>query len=194
MPDTVADPPPRARTKVGLFWSAQDVVELEEVLDQLAADLARIDPRVRVLRRGKGFSRVARFRAHDVPFSLRIELRSTDRPFCFVLTLATSVPRAMPRLVLRPEGFIEALFRSFGVRHTEVGDLAFDGLFVIDGPAGKRLLTPPVRATLQDLAYFDIPRLVVDGGVATLSFSFDPVPACVGAAIRALVRLRNVRV
>jgi hypothetical protein len=30
--------------------------------------------------------------------------------------------------------------------------------------------------------------------VATLSFSFDPVPACVGAAVRALVRLRNVPV
>jgi hypothetical protein len=195
MPDTVADPAPRGRTRVGLWWSSQHADELEEVTRALAAHLAGLDPGVRVVKTGPDrLSRVARFRFKEAPFSLRVELMGTDRPFCFALTLATSVPRAMPRLVLRPEGFLEAFFRSFGVRQIEVGDLAFDGLFVIDGPAGARLLTPAVRATLLELAYFDIPRLVVADGVATLSFSFDPTPACIGAAVRALLRMRALPV
>jgi hypothetical protein len=195
MPETVPDPPPRAFAKVGLWWSAQDDAELSLVVDELAAYLARLDPDARVAKtRPARLSRLARFRSRDAPFSLRVELADESRPFCFVLTLATSVPRAMPRLALRPESFAEAFVRSFGARRTEIGDETFDGLFVIDGSHGARLLTPAVRASLLELAYFDIPRLVVDQGVATLGWSFDPVPGCVGAAVRALSRIRGLPV
>jgi hypothetical protein len=197
MPDSVPDPPPRTQPKVGLWWSPEDEAELSSMVNDLTAQLRRAHADVRVVKTGV-LSRIVRFRADGsgaagAPFSLRLELPGEARPFCFLLTLATSVPRAMPRLLLRPEGFLEGLFRSFGVRQHEVGDLAFDGLFVIDGPASSaRLLTPAVRAALLELAFFDIPRLVVEGGVATLAFSFDPTPACIGAAVRALLRVRSL--
>jgi hypothetical protein len=76
------------------------------------------------------------------------------------------------------------------------GDEGFDGRFVIEGdpfPA-RSLLGADVRAALLTIAREDVPDLLVEGGVAVISWSFEPSDRALDAAFFALGRLRTSEV
>lgn len=139
-----------------------------------------------------------RFRARGAPLSLLAGLQTTRTGFGpeFLLLLATSVARMAPRLRLQPETWGDSMLNALHLhRAREVERDGFDGMFTMQGDADARalLLTAPARAALLEVARCDIPTLVVEDGVATLRWSFDPAPAF-DAAVRALTAIRGADV
>ena len=110
--------------------------------------------------------------------------------------LVTSIPRATPRLLLRPETLLMAFGKALGIKHEiEVGDASFDGLFLIEGSrfAAERFLVPSIRAHILTLARFDVPTLRVDppSRTASLRWCFEPAPKALDAALRILAFIRE---
>jgi hypothetical protein len=110
--------------------------------------------------------------------------------------LVTSVPRAMPRLLVRHENLVMSLGKVLGLKHEiEVGEPSFDGLFLIEGVAEAvhRLLVPSVRMQLLVLSRFDIPTLEIDPPrrVASIRWRFEPQAKALDAAVRVLAAIRE---
>lgn len=141
---------------------------------------------------------LAMFTHRGAPFALRATAHTngsgqlTEVPTC----LATSVPRGIPRLLVRHETVLLAFGKALGVkREVELGDPSFDGLFLVEGEeeAARRMLSPRVQSQLLALARYDIPKLEIDPPRrrASIEWSFEPAPAALEAALRVLMAIRE---
>ena len=167
-------------------------------LPPLGVELARIlrhrDPSAVVEPLGARAQR-ARFRVGGVPFAAVAELRPDARDLDEVaFAVATSVRRGTPPLRLGPEGFWHGVGKALRIQHDlEVGDPSFDDLFLVEGTGESiRLLGREARAALMRLARFDVPRLLVEAGAATVRWCFEPAGAAVDAAVALLAAVRSV--
>ncbi|MDB4932034.1 MAG: hypothetical protein JWM10_4518 [Myxococcaceae bacterium] len=104
--------------------------------------------------------------------------------------LLTTARRSSPRLVLRPEA-AAGLGRSG--RSAVTGNPDFDGRFVWEGEPGatETLLHPELQRGLRVVSLDDVPTLTVDGGLASLRWSFAPTARSVGAAAAVLLSVRD---
>jgi hypothetical protein len=192
-----ASAPELHRRALGLpVFVGRAVVEeaLAETRAVLHRVVARHDPSARVhALEDHAFS--AELRAHGAPIALLVEcFVHPERPFEPVVQVATGVPEGTPRLHVAPETWTHAFARTMGLRaRATTGDEGFDGRFVIEGdpfPA-RVLLGADVRAALLTIAREDVPDLLVESGVALVSWSFEPSDRALDAALFALGRLRT---
>lgn len=139
----------------------------------------------------------ARFVADATPIALVLELGyDTQRVPEVHFGLRTTVRRALPKLSLAPETWGHAFPKLLGLlRDRAVGHEAFDTLFLVDTeePADALVLDDAVRGALLRLAHFDVPRLEVLDGLATLRFWYAPETRVLEAAVGVLAALRAVR-
>ena len=191
VPDQVADPPeqgfsfrdgtPSAEEAAAIFRQFRAMVR-ERARD---AEIIDHDPMY-----------LARFRERGTPFALRATVYGQVPEVA--MWLVTSIPRALPRLVVRHETLVLSVGKALGLKHeVEVGDTSFDGLFLIEGTkeAADLYLSPAVQAQLLALSRFDIPTLDVDpkARTASLRWRFEPAPKALDAAMRILTAVRRSR-
>jgi hypothetical protein len=143
---------------------------------------------------------LARFRDRGCPFALRAILHTQGNGIVSEVSmyLMTSIPRALPPLVVRHEGLFSSIGAALGLSHgVQVGDPSFDGLFAVEGTraAADLYLGPAVRAQLLVLSRFDVPTLHVDPAsrTASLQWRFEPAPKALEAAVRVLDAVRECR-
>ena len=140
---------------------------------------------------------LARFTFAGAPLALSVELgRDAQRAPEVNFGLRTTVRRSLPRLALSPETWGHTFPKVLGLlRDRSVGNESFDTFFLVDTdePEDVALLDESVQAALLRLAHFDVPKLRVEGGLATLRFSYAPETALLDAAVGVLVALREVR-
>ena len=141
---------------------------------------------------------LARFREAGCPLALRATLHTGGNGVISEvhMHLVTSIPRALPPLVVRDEGLFSSIGAALGIKHgLTVGDPSFDGLFVIEGTraAAELFLAPAVRAQLLVLSHFDVPTLRVAPAsrTASLDWRFEPAPKALDAAVRVLRAVRE---
>lgn len=194
LPDDVDDPPARRDPwPLGLptteEWNAMERKLLATVRDR---------DRDAVVIKDGARTCIARFRDKSCPFALRATAYTNGNGQIAEvgMTLVTSVPRAMPRLLVRHETLVLSVGKVLGLKHEiEVGEPSFDGLFLIEGApeAVTRLLVPPVRMQLMVLSRFDIPTLEIDPPrrLASIRWRFEPQPKALDAAVRVLAAMRE---
>ena len=192
VPEGVTDPPPDG--------DAGPVLAPDEGRDFVAAFEAMVRERDRdaELVVDGWWATLARFRYRGMPFALRGAALANGNGHLAEASmhLVTSIPRATPRLLLRPETLLMAFGKALGIKHEiEVGDASFDGLFLIEGSrfAAERFLVPSIRAHILTLARFDVPTLRVDppSRTASLRWCFEPAPKALDAALRILAFIRE---
>jgi hypothetical protein len=193
VPDDAPDPPeapPPAR------FGGPTESEANAVLRELRATVRERSHDAEVT--GSSPVYLARFRDKGCPFTLRATLytQGNGQVSEVDMWLVTSIPRALPPLVVRNESLGLSLGVALGLKHdVEIGDPSFDGLFLIEGTNADAALylVPAVRAQLLALAYFDVPTLHVnpEGRVASLRWKYEPVPKALDAAIRVLRAIRE---
>jgi hypothetical protein len=196
VPATVPDPIPSYGPP--LRSSAWAAPSHEDVAERLEALVRPRDPRARIEMREEQGTVVARFREHDAPFSLVCRCGEDAEVYN---ALAASVARGSPRLSVRPETWGRTLTKMLGLtRDVRIGEpggeASFDGLFVVDAEreVAARFLRRSVRRALVDLAYFDVPTLQIEPGVATVRWRFEPDARALAEAVRVLLWVREVPV
>ncbi|MBS2013150.1 MAG: hypothetical protein JST00_09700 [Deltaproteobacteria bacterium] len=194
LPDEVADPPARRDPWPLGLPTREEWLTMER---RFLATVRERDRNATVVKDGARTC-IARFRDKDCPFALRATAYSdTSGQVDEVgMCLVTSVPRAMPRLLVRHETLVLSVGKALGLKHElEVGEPSFDGLFLIEGSpeAVTRLLVPAVRAQLLVLSRFDVPTLEIDPPhrVASIRWRFEPQPKALDAAVRVLAAIRE---
>jgi hypothetical protein len=195
VPDQVADPPePRfswrdgapGEEEAGAIFRQFGAMVRERARD---AEIVDLNPMY-----------LARFREQGAPFALQATLYTQgNRQVSEVgMWLVTSIPRALPSLIVRDETLVLSVGKALGLKHeVEVGDASFDGLFLIEGTkeAADLYLSPAVQTQLLALSRFDIPTLDVDpkARTASLRWRFEPAPKALDAAMRILTAVRRSR-
>jgi hypothetical protein len=194
LPDDVASPPPPPRRwSIGLPSSR----EVDEIVKNFTAVVRERDRHAEVVT-DRPHSCIARFADRGCPFALRATMLTAGNGQVLEVPmwLVTSVPRAMPRVLVRPETLVLSVGKALGLKHeVEVGEPSFDGLFLIEATkeAVARYLVPGLRAQLLALARFDIPTLEIDppNRVASIKWRFEPAAKALDAAIRILASIRE---
>jgi len=160
---------------------------------KLGRILGAMDPGLKI--RAKPLVLRARFRVGGAPFAMAAAIRSFKSGLLEVeIGIGTSVARGAPRMSVSPEGVLEALGQSFGLRReVEVGDDGFDNLFFVEARVedARRVLSREVREAMLVVARFDLPRLTVGEGRAVLRWRFEPDEHAIKAAVRALAAVRR---
>ena len=194
LPHDVDDPPARRDPWPLGLPTAEEWNAMER---KLVATVRDRDRHATVIKDGARTC-IARFRDKDAPFALRATAYTNGNGQIAEvgMTLVTSVPRAMPRLLVRHETLVLSGGKVLGLKHEiEVGEPSFDGLFLIEGApeAVTRLLVPPVRMQLMALSRFDIPTLEIDPPrrLASIRWRFEPQPRALDAAVRVLGAMRE---
>jgi hypothetical protein len=195
LPQDVPDPP-----EVRLGFNFDDLGPTDEADREAVRNLTAI-VRARASDAeviGESPMYIARFREHGIPFSLRAVLYTQgNRELAEVaMCLVTSIPRALPSLVVRHESLVLSIGKVLGLKHeVEVGDPSFDGLFLIEGTkaAADMFLVREVRTQLLALSRFDIPTLQVDpkARIASLQWRYEPAAKALDAAVRVLTAVRE---
>lgn len=194
VPDEVEPPLPLSEPWPFVLISHGLRAEVENAFTQMIRER---DPGATIVRDERR-SWLATFSHQGVPFALRATAYSnggeqlTEVPMCLV----TSVPRCIPRLLVRHETVLLAFGKALGVKHeVEVGEASFDGLFLIEGEeeTAKRMLSPRVQSLLLTLARYDVPTLEIDPPRrrASIAWRFEPAPAALDAAVRVLTAVRE---
>lgn len=193
VPDEVGDPP---HLDLPLGYGGPTPEEANAVRRELTAVVREHARDAEVT--GNNPVYLARFRERDCPFALSATLYTQGNGVVSEvhMHLVTSIPRALPPLVVRHESLFSSLGAVLGLKHgVEVGDPSFDGLFVIEGTraAAELYLVPAVCAQLLALSRFDVPTLHVDprARVASLRWRFAPAPKALDAAVRVLRAIRE---
>lgn len=194
LPDDVTCPPPRRRDNRGYSRLASN--QWLAVRRSLVTMVRERDRDASITTDGVQ-NCVARFRERGCPFALRAAAYLTGGVTEAAFWLVTSVPRAMPRLVVRHETLLLSVAKALGLRReVEVGDPSFDGLFLIRGArdAAVRLLPTQVRTQLLALSRFDVPTLEIDppARTASLRWRFEPAAKALDAAVRVLAAIREM--
>ena len=191
VPDEVA-PPPAPRRVVGhaTIDEAEQIFRSFGVMVRERARDAVVD--------GERPSYLARFREHGAPFALRATLHTNGNGQVaeVEMWLVTSIPRALPRLLVRHETLVLSVGKVLGLkREIEVGEPSFDGLFLIEGAkeAAELFLVPAVRGQLMALSRYDVPTLAIDpeARVASVRWRFEPAAKALDAAVRILTWVRE---
>jgi hypothetical protein len=171
-----------APSMLGKRVGGRDLRALEIVV---ATTVRRHDDRALVERCGGAAVR-ATFRAGGCPLACLAEVVGVRgvTPVT-AITVATGVPLGAARLVVRP-----------GRCDLGLDEPAFEGLFLVSvgSFAAQQALSRDVRAALLEIAHDDVPTLLVERGLATLRWSFDPTRASLDAAVRVLAPLRSIAV
>jgi hypothetical protein len=195
LPDEVADPP-EPRFTLPRFTPTDE--EAAAIYRELRMVVRERDREAEIV--DHGHMVLARFRDRGAPFALRATLyaQGNGQVSEVAMWLVTSIPRALPRLVVRHETLVLSVGKALGLKHeVEVGDTSFDGLFLIEGTkeAADRYLRTAVRAQLLALSHFDIPTLDVDPAARTASvlWRFEPAAKALDAAVRILTAVRESR-
>lgn len=193
VPDDVQDPPPPRFSLLEGFATNDEACEVQRAFTAMVR--ARSPD---AIVRGDSPSYLARFRDRECPFALRatINTNGNGQVAEVAMFLVTSIPRALPRLVVRHESLVLSVSRVLGLTHEiEVGDPSFDGLFLIEGTrsAAALFLVPAVRVQLLLLSRFDVPTLDIDpeARLASLRWQFEPAPKALDAAVRVLRAVRE---
>ena len=193
VPDDVDDPPP---PRFSLLEGFATLGEADDVRRAFTAMVRERSADATV--HGDSPSYVARFRDHGAPFALRatIDTNGNGQVAEVAMFLVTSIPRALPPLLVRHESLVLSVGRALGLTYEiEVGDPSFDGLFLIEGSkaAANLFLAPMVRGWLLALARFDVPTLEIDPArrLASLRWRFEPAPKALEAAVRILRAVRE---
>jgi hypothetical protein len=195
VPDTVGDPPD---LDLPLGYGGPTEEEASIVLRDLTSMVRERARDAEVT--GDNPVYLARFRERGCPFALRATLHTGGNGVVSEVDnyLVTSIPRALPALVVRHESLFSSIGAALGLKHGfEVGDPSFDGLFVVEGTraAAALYLGPAVCAQLLALSHFDVPTLHVDptSRTASLHWRFEPAAKALDAAVRVLVAVRECR-
>lgn len=195
LPDDVADPPEPRLTLPRFPPTDEEAATIHREFRMAVRDRDRDAEIVE-----HEYMYLARFRDRGAPFALRATLyaQASGQVSEVDMWLVTSIPRALPRLVVRHETLVLSVGKALGLKHeVEVGDTSFDGLFLIEGTkeAADRYLAPAVRAQLLALSRFDIPTLDVDPAARTASvrWRFEPAAKALDAAVRILTAVRESR-
>lgn len=193
VPDDVDDPPPPRFSLLEGFATFGEADEVRRAFTAMVRERTA-DATVH----GDSPSYVARFRDHGAPFALRatIDTNGNGQVAEVAMFLVTSIPRALPPLLVRHESLVLSVGRALGLTYEiEVGDPSFDGLFLIEGSkaAANLYLVPMVRGWLLALARFDVPTLEIDPArrLASLRWRFEPAPKALEAAVRILRAVRE---
>jgi hypothetical protein len=193
LPEEAPDPP---LDRESWLLGAPSASEAKELVRTFRAMVKERDRRAEVV--DGRHSCLARFRDRGAPFSLRATAQTNGNGQIseVSMVLVTSVPRAMPRLLVRHESLLQAFGKALGLKHeVEVGEPSFDGLFLIEGTkeAADRLLVPHVRSLLLTLSRFDIPTLEIDPPrrLAQICWRFEPAAKALDAAVRVLASIRE---
>ncbi|MEA2748102.1 MAG: hypothetical protein QOI41_2245 [Myxococcales bacterium] len=194
-PDDVADPP---EPKFPFYNGAPSAEEAAMLFRHFGAMVRERARDAEILDLSPMY--LARFRERGCPFALRATLYTAGNGQVAEvgMWLVTSIPRALPRLVVRHETLVLSVGKVLGLKHeVEVGDTSFDGLFLIEGTkaASDLYLVPAVQAQLLALSRFDIPTLDVDptARTASLRWRFEPAAKALDAAVRILTAVRESR-
>ncbi|MBX3229932.1 MAG: hypothetical protein KIT84_26140 [Labilithrix sp.] len=176
-PDEVPDPP---RPATAPPW----VIEEEPQLDHRAAltrRLAEIEPDAFIVR-WDDWTYLSRFQLAGAPLVVRSRHVSYHRTVEHVRDSArnwarTSVPRSLPPIVVHAEGVLHTIARKLRlVRDVATGDAPFDRAYVMEGHPGAVLaIGADVRAAFVAALPTRL-HLVVDRGVAEVSWrsSYEP--------------------
>jgi hypothetical protein len=193
LPEEAPDPP---IDRESWLLGVPSASEAKELVRTFRAMVKERDRRAEVV--DGRHSCLARFRDRGAPFSLRATAQTNGNGQIseVSMVLVTSVPRAMPRLLVRHESLLQAFGKALGLKHeVEVGEPSFDGLFLIEGTkeAADRLLVPHVRSLLLTLSRFDIPTLEIDPPrrLAQICWRFEPAAKALDAAVRVLASIRE---
>lgn len=193
LPEDVDDPPPPRFSMLEGFATADEAHEVQRAFTAMVRERS-----AEATVRGDSPSYVARFRDHGIPFALRatINTNGNGQVAEVAMFLVTSIPRALPRLMVRHESLVLSVGRALGLKYEiEVGDPSFDGLFLIEGSkrAADLFLVPTTRAHLLALSRFDVPTLEVDPQrrLASVRWRFEPAPKALEAAVRILRAVRE---
>ena len=194
VPEDVPSPPVTDRSWRAGFLRADAASGIARALRWMVRE---IDREAEVEAEG-GLAWLARFRHHDCPYALRATiLTSANEEVGEVgMSLVTSIPRALPPLVVRHETIVLTLGKALGLKHeVDVGEPSFDGLFLIQGTqeAANLFLSANVQNHLLTLARFDVPTLTVDPPrrLAMLRWRFEPAAKALDAAMRVLAVIRH---
>lgn len=191
LPDDVEDPPKARMAWDDLTPSFDDERELLRTLTATVRERARDAVVVQ-----EDNSMIARFRENGCPFVLRATMHPRGNQLSEIsMCLVTSIPRALPRLVVRHETLVLSVGKALGIRReVEVGEPSFDGLFLIEGSreAADLFLVPAFRTQLLALSRFDVPTLDVspESRTVSLSWRFEPAAKALDAAVRVLTAVR----
>lgn len=192
LPDDVGDPPPARFALTDVTPTFDEEAELLRMLTATVRERSRDAVVVQ-----EECSLVARFREKDCPFVLRATMHSRGNQLSEIaMCLVTSIPRGLPRLVVRHETLVLSVGKALGLKHeVEVGEPSFDGLFLIEGTkeAADLFLVPALRTQLLALSRFDVPTLDVnpESRIASLSWRFEPAAKALDAAVRILTAVRT---
>lgn len=132
----------------------------------------------------------------DVPFQILLDsyVEGRSKQWEADLSVQTTVSSLSGELQLTPQGVGSEILIAVRLRQDiKIGDLSFDGTFVIRGEeaAAEAMLTPAVRRDLLEVAKVDIPRVLVKRGLAHLTWTFEPNRRCLEAAMMALRGIRQ---
>jgi hypothetical protein len=192
VPATVADPP--APTAI---YGQVDVQEAHQVRVKFTTIVREHARDATIETEAPTF--IARFTERGAPFALTATMYPNGNGIVeeVGMWLVTSIPRALPPLLVRHESLVLNIGKALGLRHEiEVGEPSFDGLFLIEGEkeAADLFLVPAVRSNLMALSRYDVPTLEVDpkARVASVRWRFEPAAKAIDAAVRILTWIRSV--
>ncbi|AKV04127.1 hypothetical protein AKJ09_10790 [Labilithrix luteola] len=196
LPDEVPDPP-SGRDSWTLYLPTDE--EMSELVRSFTTTVRERDRTADIITDNRR-SCLARFHDRGAPFTLRATAHTNGKGQIIEvgMWLMTSVPRAMPKLVVRHETLALSFGKAIGLKHeVEVGEPSFDGLFLIQAAKETvtRLLVPSIRTLLMTLARFDVPTLEIDprARTASLQWRFEPSSVALDAAVRVLANIREAR-
>lgn len=135
------------------------------------------------------------FEAEDVPIVLAV-LSPSEFGLSVVspdVAMRTTVSHLVPRIRLRPANFGDVLASSFGRRDVQIGAEDLDSLLHIEAsPEARSILEgEPMHRNLRLLARRDVPSLIVESGLATVRWRFEPDDDSLDAALQILKNVRS---
>lgn len=168
-PDDLRQPPPCRQPPPWLIEESA-VLALRHAL---ARRLAEITPHGQISRWGD-IAYIARFTLADAPFAFVVKsdvLPSDGYIARFEAELRTSVPEALPPLVVKSQRPYDSVRKALGMAHEiEVGEPAFDEAFWIEGSTdATAVLTSEVRSAMRSYRGL-LTELTVGNEVASITW------------------------
>jgi hypothetical protein len=133
---------------------------------------------------------VVRFRADAVPVVLAV-LSPSEARLADVspdVAMRTSVSHLVPRIRIRPAKWGDAIVASLGRRDVEIDAEDLDSLLHITASSEARpvLTSDRMRKSLRVLVRRDVPSVIVENGLATVRWRFEPDRDALEAALHIL--------
>ncbi len=143
----------------------------------------------------EGSRSVLRFSDEDMPVLLTV-ISPAEAQLAAIspdVAMRTSVSHLAPRIRVRPARWGDAVFASLGRRDFDLGAEDLDSLLhVVASPEARPILGSErfVRA-MRVLARRDVPSVIVENGLATVRWRFEPDRDALDAALNVLRLVRG---